>query len=96
MLGVGEAGGVKEYSVRFRMVIKVDAGINKSVLSLYIYRSLDGELTGGRVLALDEELMVATMKPSAIQCIRWQPDSTGSQTTTELLSRMPWMQKKGQ
>lgn len=29
MLGVGEAGGVKEYSVRFRMVIKVDAGINK-------------------------------------------------------------------
>lgn len=29
MLGVGEAGGVKEYSMRFRMVIKVDAGINK-------------------------------------------------------------------
>lgn len=47
------------------------------------------------MLALDEELMVATMKPSAIQCIRWQPDSTGSQTTTELLSRMPWVQKKG-
>lgn len=37
MLGVGEAGGVKEYSVRFRMVIKVDAGINKSVLSLSTY-----------------------------------------------------------
>lgn len=37
MLGVGEAGGVKEYSVRFRMVIKVDAGINKYVsLSLSI------------------------------------------------------------
>lgn len=31
MLGVGEAGGVKEYSVRFRMVIKVDAGINKYI-----------------------------------------------------------------
>jgi proteasome assembly chaperone (PAC2) family protein len=29
MLGVGEAGGVKEYSMRFRMVIKVDAGISK-------------------------------------------------------------------
>lgn len=95
MLGVGEAGGVKEYSVRFRMVIKVDAGINKYIsLRSSLGLSCRG-LTGGRVLALDEELMVATMKPSAIQCIRWQPDSTGSQTTTELLSRMPWMQKKG-
>ncbi|KAH0607581.1 uncharacterized protein H6S33_002615 [Morchella sextelata] len=75
MLGVGEAGGVKEYSMRFRMVIKVDAGISK-------------------VLALDEELMVATVKPSAIQCIRWTPDAKGNQTTTELLSRMLWVQKK--
>ena len=29
MVGAGEAGGVQEYSVRFRMVIKVDAGIAK-------------------------------------------------------------------
>lgn len=29
MVGAGEAGGVREYSVRFRMVIKVDAGIVK-------------------------------------------------------------------
>ncbi|KAL7276296.1 WD40 repeat protein [Rhizina undulata] len=75
ILGVGEAGGVREYSVRFRMVIKVDAGISKA-------------------LALDEELVVATVKPAAVQCIRWTPDSTGNQTTTELLSRMFWMQKK--
>lgn len=28
-IGAGEAGGVKEYSLQFRMVIKVDAGISR-------------------------------------------------------------------
>lgn len=73
--GPGEGGGVREVSVRFRMVIKVDAGI-------------------GRALALDDELVVATQKPAAVQCIRWTPDSTGSQTSTELFSRMEWLPKK--
>lgn len=74
-VGPGEGAGVREVSVRFRMVIRVDAGI-------------------GRALALDDELVVATEKPAAIQCIRWAPDSTGTQTSTELLSRMAWMGKK--
>ncbi|KFY15572.1 hypothetical protein V491_05638 [Pseudogymnoascus sp. VKM F-3775] len=73
--GPGEGGGVREVSVRFRMVIKVDAGIE-------------------RALALDEELVVATTKPPAVQCIRWAPDSTGNQTSTELLSKMAWLPKK--
>ena len=62
-------------SVRFRMVIKVDAGIESA-------------------LALDDELAVATRKPAAVQCIRWTPDSAGSQTSTEILSRMGWLDKK--
>ena len=70
-----ERAGFREVNIRFRMVIKVDAGISKS-------------------LALDEELVVATEKPAAVQCVRWSPDSTGSQTSTELLSRMPWIAKK--
>ncbi|KAJ5684678.1 uncharacterized protein N7477_001023 [Penicillium maclennaniae] len=41
-----------------------------------------------KALALDRELVVATMKPPAIQCIRWAPDSSGTQTTSELLSRI--------
>lgn len=45
-------------------------------------------------LALDDELVVATRKPAAIQCIRWTPDSSGNQTTTEILSRMGWLEKK--
>lgn len=70
--GPGEGRGVSDISVRFRMVIKVDAGIESA-------------------LALDEEVVVATRKPAAVQCIRWTPDSSGSQTSTELLSRMAWL-----
>jgi len=64
-----------EVNIRFRMVIKVDAGI-------------------GKALALDEELVVATEKPPAVQCIKWVPDNAGRQTSTELLSRMTWINKK--
>ena len=70
-----EKRGYPEVNIRFRMVIKVDAGV-------------------GKVLALDDELVVATERPPAVQCIRWSPDNTGSQTSTELLSRMTWIQKK--
>lgn len=70
-----ERRGVQEVDIRFRMVIKVDAGI-------------------GKAIALDDELVVATEKPAAVQCIRWAPDNAGNQTSTELLSRMTWIQKK--
>ncbi|KAK5987627.1 Guanine nucleotide exchange factor subunit R06F6.8-like protein [Cladobotryum mycophilum] len=73
--GPGEGTGVRDVSVRFRMVIKVDAGIESA-------------------LALDEELVVATRKPAAVQCIRWTPDSAGNQTRTEIMSRMGWIEKK--
>ncbi|KKY32316.1 putative ric1-domain-containing protein [Diaporthe ampelina] len=73
--GPGEGQGVRDISVRFRMVIKVDAGIVSA-------------------LALDDEVVVATQKPAAVQCIRWSPDSSGSQTSTELLSKMAWLGKK--
>jgi hypothetical protein len=70
-----ESHGVWEVNLRFRVAIKVDAGITKA-------------------LALENELMVATVKPAAIQLIRWTPDSAGTQTSTELLSRIPWLAKK--
>ncbi|KAL1883885.1 hypothetical protein VTK73DRAFT_7673 [Phialemonium thermophilum] len=75
LYGPGEGFGIRDVSVRFRMVIKVDAGIESA-------------------LALDDELIVATRKPAAIQCIRWTPDSSGTQTSTEILSRMDWLGKK--
>ena len=45
-------------------------------------------------LALDDELLVSTAKPPAVQCIRWLPDETGSQTSAELLSKMDWISKR--
>lgn len=45
-------------------------------------------------LALDDELLVSTAKPPAVQCIRWAPDENGSQTTAEVLSKMDWISKK--
>lgn len=47
-----------------------------------------------KALALDQELVVATVKPPAIQCIRWAPDTSGTQTTSELLSRILDIPKK--
>ncbi|KAF3481507.1 uncharacterized protein GIQ15_04266 [Arthroderma uncinatum] len=70
-----DSHSIREVSLRFRVAIKVDAGISKAV-------------------ALDNELMVATTKPAAIQLIRWTPDNSGNQTSTELLSRIPWISKK--
>ncbi|KAL1901742.1 WD40 repeat protein [Ceratocystis pirilliformis] len=73
--GAGEGFGIEDVSLRFRMVIKIDAGIESA-------------------LALEDELVVATRKPAAVQCILWAPDSTGKQTRTELVSKMPWAEKK--
>ncbi|EME88251.1 uncharacterized protein MYCFIDRAFT_213218 [Pseudocercospora fijiensis CIRAD86] len=70
-----EGDGIREINVRFRMVIRIDAGIGKAV-------------------ALDDELVVATKKPAALQCIRWIAESGSSQTSTELVSRMEWIGKK--
>lgn len=47
-----------------------------------------------KALALDNELIVATVRPAAIQCIRWTPDASGTQTTSELLSRILGVSKK--
>ncbi|KAL5630984.1 hypothetical protein BROUX41_000856 [Berkeleyomyces rouxiae] len=73
--GAGEGFGIEDVSLRFRMVIKIDAGIESA-------------------LALEDELVVATRKPAAVQCILWAPDATGKQTRTELVSKMPWAEKK--
>ena len=74
-LGPGEGDGIREVNLRFRMVIRIDAGI-------------------GKALALEEELVVATRNPAALQCIRWTAENGVSQTSTELISRMSWVVKK--
>jgi len=43
------------------------------------------------VIALDSELVVATTKPAAVQCIKWEPQKEGSQAVAQLVSKMEWM-----
>ncbi|GAB7363893.1 hypothetical protein MBLNU230_g4456t1 [Neophaeotheca triangularis] len=71
----GERDGIREVSISFRMVVRIDAGISYA-------------------LALDDELVVATQRPAAIQCVRWATETGVQQTSTELLSRMSWMNGK--
>jgi hypothetical protein len=73
--GPGEGDGIREVNIRFRMVVRIDAGISNA-------------------LAREDELVVATQKPSALQCIRWVAESGVSQTSTELVTRMSWIGKR--
>ncbi|EPS32114.1 hypothetical protein PDE_07073 [Penicillium oxalicum 114-2] len=47
-----------------------------------------------RALALDQELVVATVKPAAIQCIRWASEASVTQTRSEMLNRILNVSKK--
>ncbi|KAF7719320.1 Ribosomal control protein 1 (RIC1) domain-containing protein [Penicillium ucsense] len=47
-----------------------------------------------QALALEQELIVATVKPAAIQCIRWASETSGTQTRSEMLSRILHVAKK--
>ena len=70
------ARGAREVTIRFRMVIQIDAGI-------------------ARGIALEDELVVATQRPAAVQCIRWTGPDPEARTRTELLGRLPWMAAGG-
>ncbi|OAP60657.1 hypothetical protein AYL99_05659 [Fonsecaea erecta] len=44
--------------------------------------------------ALDSEMIVATTKPPAVQCIRWDLQKDGSNAVAQLLNRMDWVTQK--
>ncbi|KAK5946968.1 WD40 repeat protein [Knufia obscura] len=46
------------------------------------------------VIATDQDLIVATVKPAAIQCIRWETQKGLHQTSTQLLGKMAWIENK--
>lgn len=46
------------------------------------------------VLAQDSELIVATKKPAAIQCIKWELQKDGSHAVTQLMGKMDWFAQK--
>lgn len=46
------------------------------------------------LIATDQDLIVATLKPPAAQCIRWETQKGLHQTATQLLSKTPWLDNK--
>ena len=72
----------------------VDEGAGLREVTVRFRRAIKIDAGINAALALDDELLVSTAKPPAVQCIRWLPDETGSQTSAELLSKMDWMSKR--
>ena len=50
-------------------------------------------LGSNAVLASDQELTVATVKPAAVQCIRWEGQKDGPQAVAQVLSKLEWIGK---
>jgi len=66
----GEAEEVMGFSVRFRMVMKVDARISKFGYLTAVKIEMEANYTLEiRDLAPDDELMVATIKPATVEYI---------------------------
>lgn len=74
--GPGEAVGIRELVVQFRMVIRLDSGISCAT-------------------ALDNDLMVLTKNPPAIQLVKWASHDNSSRTSTILLGQLDWMTDAG-
>ncbi len=72
----------------------IDEGAGLREVNVRFRRAIKIDAGINAALALDDELMVSTMKPPAVQCIRWTPDQQGPQTSTELLSKMDWLSKR--
>jgi RAB6A-GEF complex partner protein 1 len=71
----------------------VDESYGLAELLLHFRRVIKIDAGISNVIAQDQELIVATIKPAAVQCIRWEPPSDGPQAVAQVLSKLGWMQK---
>lgn len=67
-------------------------GLREVTISFRMAIRIDAGIS--KAFALDQELLVATIKPAAVQCVQWNPEKNRRQTTTELLGKMDWMTHK--
>ncbi len=68
------------------------AGLQEVMIQLRRAIKVDAGINA--ILALPNDLVIATAKPPAVQCIKWSLDESGPQTRAELLSKMDWVHKK--
>ncbi|RMD40387.1 hypothetical protein DV735_g4761, partial [Chaetothyriales sp. CBS 134920] len=73
----------------------VDDSVGLVEVLLRFRRALKIDAGINRAIATDNDILVATTKPSAIQCIRWEPRQDGPQTQTQVLSKLSWMNRTG-
>lgn len=69
------------------------AGVGEVLLRFRRALKIDAGINS--VIALDSELVVATLKPAAVQCIRWEFHKDGSKNAVaQLLTKMDWINQK--
>jgi RAB6A-GEF complex partner protein 1 len=68
------------------------AGLREVMIQLKRAIKVDAGINA--VLALPDELVIATAKPPAVQCVKWNPDEGDTQASAELLGKMDWVQRK--
>ena len=71
----------------------VDESLGLTELYLHFRRVIKIDAGINDIIATDTELAVATVKPAAIQCIRWEPPQEGPQAVAQVLSKLDWMDK---
>jgi RAB6A-GEF complex partner protein 1 len=82
----------RRQSIVRRLGADESLGLREVVVQLRRAIKIDAGINA--VLALPNELVIATAKPPAVQCIRWDAEDGGTQTAAEVVSKMDWVQKK--
>ena len=70
-----------------------DDAVGLGEILLRFRRSIKIDAGINAVLASDQELTVATIKPAAVQCIRWEAQKDGPQAVAQVLSKLDWIGK---
>lgn len=68
------------------------AGLPEVIIQLKRAIKIDAGIKA--VLALPSELVIATAKPPAVQCIKWDPAEIHTQASAELLGKMDWLRRR--
>ena len=71
----------------------IDESAGLGELLLRFRRAIKIDAGINSVIATENEIIVATVKPAAVQCIRWEPPKDGQQAVAQLLSKLDWMGK---
>lgn len=71
----------------------VDESYGITELYLHFRRVIKIDAGINYILATEQELVVATIKPAAVQCIRWEPPREGPQAVAQVLSKLDWIGK---